>query len=124
MKNIFDLNKGLSRRKYWYYQCKLFVFGLGIETFSMLLYEKSLLENNYLKYFVINGPFDFYNFLRIVFFIMIIIGFLFQSRRFVDIGWSKFVALLSLLPLVGIITTGICLFKKGKENKTDSSQVS
>lgn len=100
------------------------MFGLGIETFSMLLYEKSLLENNYLKYFVINGPFDFYNFLRIVFFIMIIIGFLFQSRRFVDIGWSKFVALLSLLPLVGIITTGICLFKKGKENKTDSSQVS
>ncbi|EGO8969042.1 DUF805 domain-containing protein, partial [Enterococcus faecalis] len=24
----------------------------------------------------------------------------------------------------GIITTGICLFKKGKDNKTDSSQVS
>ncbi|MBO6401869.1 DUF805 domain-containing protein, partial [Enterococcus faecalis] len=37
---------------------------------------------------------------------------------------SKFVALLSLLPLVGIITTGICLFKKGKDNKTDSNQVS
>nr|WP_262366868.1 DUF805 domain-containing protein [Enterococcus faecalis] len=78
------------------------MFGLGIETFSMFVYKKSLIENNYLKYFVINGPFDFYNFLRIVFFIMIIIGFLFQARRFVDIGWSKFVALLSLLPLVGV----------------------
>ncbi|MBU5497625.1 DUF805 domain-containing protein, partial [Enterococcus sp. S159_ASV_20] len=28
----------------------------------MFVYKKSLIENNYLKYFVINGPFDFYNF--------------------------------------------------------------
>lgn len=114
MKSLFNVNERLSRRNYWYYQFILFIIGSTLEIFSLLVLKKTLIENNYLNYFLIDQEFGVYTFLKILFFLLILLGYLFQARRFVDIGWSKYLALLCFIPLVGIISTGICLIKKGR----------
>lgn len=114
MKSLFNVNERLSRRNYWYYQFTLFIIGSTLEIFSLLFLKKTLIENNYLNYFFINQEFSIYTFLKILFFLLILVGYLFQARRFVDIGWSKYCALLGFIPLIGIISTGICLIKKGR----------
>ncbi len=113
MKDTFNVNNPLTRKNYWYYQFTLFIIGSALQIFSLTVLKESLIENHYLDYFIINQEFSSYTLLKLLFFALILIGFIFQARRFVDIGWSKYLALLGFLPIIGIVSTGICLIKKG-----------
>lgn len=112
-------NNPLSRYNYVIYQIVLFVIGFIVETLARIFFKKTLLENNPLNYFALPPNVSLgYILLKMLFSANVVIGIVFQARRLLDIGWSKYLSLLSLIPVIGIIVTGACLIKKGDLTKT------
>ncbi|MBO0477964.1 DUF805 domain-containing protein [Vagococcus sp. DIV0080] len=115
MGTLFNMNQRLSRKNYWIYQIYLFSIGFVLELISRLFFNTSSIGLSFFAWSNITGV----NVIKIVLIVLTLINIIFQSKRLLDIGYSRLISLISLfilgtgvLPVLGSIPTILCLLIK------------